>query len=125
MVFWCCRCEESPAPHFACVQLLQPIRLIPAYWVCPRGTLPRWQATAVRCGTCKAVRGGRYCLCTTPLLLAGRLAGCWLPGRAWLAAYLQQEISSVSRTVVRYSELYRYRFTRHLGKISGANTEQQ
>eukprot|EP01047_Picozoa_sp_COSAG01_P120190 COSAG01_NODE_48917_length_376_cov_8.992780_1_plen_91_part_10 len=40
MAFWCCRCEESPAPHFACVQILQPTRLIPAYWVCRRGTLP-------------------------------------------------------------------------------------
>eukprot|EP01047_Picozoa_sp_COSAG01_P004389 COSAG01_NODE_145_length_24103_cov_41.178012_5_plen_152_part_00 len=57
-------------------RILQPTRLIPAYWICRRGTLPRWQATAVRCGTCKAVRGGRYCLCTTSL----RLAGCWLAG---------------------------------------------
>ena len=83
MAFWCCRCEESLAPHFACVQLLQPTCLIPAYWVCPRGTLPRWQATAVRCGTCKAVRGGRYCLCTTPR----QLAAGWLAA-GWLAAYM-------------------------------------
>ena len=44
------------------------------------------------------------------------LAGCWLAGSAWLAAYLQQEIRSVSCTVVQHSELYRYRSTRDLVK---------
>eukprot|EP01047_Picozoa_sp_COSAG01_P025928 COSAG01_NODE_1653_length_9619_cov_43.055573_8_plen_144_part_00 len=56
-------------------------------------------------------------MCTTPLQLAGRLAGSWLAGRAWLAAYFQHKTVSVPCTVVRYSELYRYCFTRHLGKI--------
>ena len=86
------------------VQILQPIRLIPAYWVCRRGTLPRWPATAVRCGTCKAVHGGGYCLCTTPLQLAGRLAGSWLAGRAWSLARLTAENSwcpPYSSTVLR------------------------
>ena len=63
-------------------------------------------------------------MCTTPLQLADRLAGSWLAGRAWLAAYFQQENSSVPCTVVRYSELYRYCFTRDLVK-DGADTVQQ
>ena len=51
---------------------------------------------------------------------AGRLvqAGTgWLAGRAWLTAYFQQENGSVPCTVVRYSELYRYRSTRDLVKL--------